>query len=174
MSQINSEFTEPFGGGPGIRFQIRGVKIAGNGNTYRSARGGTFPVEMEILHNCTECEDALNQIIVGLAGENQAQVCVWHGTNFSGGRLMQTMDGTLLENNESPQWVPVHFEIKVPDTKGSYFIRVRYAQALTGNLATPEGRQRALPPFEEPLKWWKVDRPEGPGEDANIGLIVIE
>jgi len=174
MQPIRSEFTENFGGGSGIRFQIRGVKIAGGTNRLTAQKGGVFPVEMEILHNCPECEDAFNQIIVGLAGEDQAQVCVWHGTNFSGGSPMQTMDGILIENNDSPQWVSVKFEIKVPDKKGSYLIRARYAQALTGNLATEEARQRALPAYEEPLKWWKVDRPNGPEDDANIGLIVIE
>ncbi|MBD2613864.1 formylglycine-generating enzyme family protein [Nostoc punctiforme FACHB-252] len=95
---------------------------------------------MEINHDCPECGTAINQIIVGIAGENQAQACVWIGGSTSNG------------------WQTVSFSLNIPYTPGVYYIRTRYAQAYNS---------------EDALGWWKVDRPDGPTEAANIGAIIV-
>lgn len=175
---IPNTFTEEFGGGTKIRFQLRNLSIEGQGNVYKTSSGGEFTIEMELLHDCPECGNAINQVIVGLADENQAQVCVWNGKNYSGGQLLVVNMGTevqaLAEDNDQAEWVKVKFSIKVPNKKGNYYIRARYAQDYVGTVLTEEGRKIKQPNPSKALGWWKVDRPNGPTEKSNIGLIVVE
>lgn len=57
---------------------------------------------MKINHNSPKCGSAINQVIVGIAGENKAQACVWNG--------FQTSEG----------WKLVPFVLTIPDKAGTY------------------------------------------------------
>jgi hypothetical protein len=176
--KIYNEFTESFGGGIGIRYKVKNVRIENSNNIFHSKEGGVFNITMEVLQNCPECGNAVNQILVGLAGEEKAQVCVWNGKNFSGGSVLTVNADSeyeaLAEDNEYPEWVEVFFQIKIPNKKGEYYIRTRYAQDYIGNLLTKEGLKIKQKSPKNALGWWKVDRPNGPDSGSNIGLIVIE
>jgi hypothetical protein len=52
----------------------------------------------------------------------------------------------------------VSCDIVVPDEPGTYSVRARYAQAYSGKDA---------------LGWWKIDRPDGPGPESTIGIIIV-
>ncbi len=108
---LNDPFVEPFGGGTGIRFTVRNLKLNGEGNTLTLAHGSRIEATLEINHDCSECGGAINQIIIGLAGENRAQACVWIGRSSSNG------------------WQTVSFSLNIPAKPGVYYIRTRYAQA---------------------------------------------
>ncbi|MCQ4200038.1 hypothetical protein ACFWGR_26950 [Streptomyces sp. NPDC060311] len=117
-----------------------------------------------------QCGNAVNQVIVGLAGQDRAQASVWNGKQRSGGGVKVVNPGTrveaLAEDNWGPaQWVNVTCDVVVPDEPGVYSIRARYAQAYQGRLMTAEGRAVPQPEYQDVLGWWKVDRPEGPGPD---------
>ena len=178
--KINNEFTEIFGGGDGFRFKVRNVKINNKENIVQLKKGGLIiDVSMEILHDCEECGNAVNQIIVGIGGEDRAQVSVWNGKKRSGGQLMivnpYTKYHALCEDNPGKaQWVKVYFQLKVPEKSGVYYIRTRYAQDYQGNLRTEEGLKHNQKIYEAPLGWWRVDRPNGPGSESNIGAIIVE
>ena len=80
------------------------------------SRGGEFPVSMDILHDCTSCGNAINQVIVGIGGEERAQISVWNGKQRSGGSVMVVNPGTpvqaLAEDNPGrAEWVTVYFNI---------------------------------------------------------------
>jgi hypothetical protein len=172
------EMVEPFGGGKGFRFKIRNVRIDGLGDAIRVRGGGSHEVSFEVLHDCPECGNAINQVIVGLAGEERAQASVWNGKQRSGGPVRVVNRGSdvaaLAEDNPGPaEWVNVSCQIVVPDTPGTYSIRARYAQAYQGRVMTAEGRAMPQPEYQEVLGWWKVDRPEGPGPESAIGTIVV-
>ncbi|WP_432043275.1 hypothetical protein [Streptomyces cadmiisoli] len=174
-----AEMVEPFGGGKGIRFRIRNVKIDGQGNVVRVRGGGTHEVSFDLLHDCSECGGAINQVIVGLAGEDRAQASVWNGKQRSEGSLRVVNRGTAVEamaeeNPGSAEWVNVVCDIVVPDEPGTYSVRARYAQAWQGRLMTAEGRAVPQPEYQDVLGWWKVDRPDGPGPESAIGTIVVE
>ncbi len=109
--QIKDVFVEKFGGGSGIRYSVRDLKLNGEGNNIRLAQGGQVKATLEINHDCRECGGAINQIIVGLAGEDRAQACVWNGGQSSRG------------------WQTVSFTLRIPQAPGSYEVRTRYAQA---------------------------------------------
>ncbi|HOV13511.1 MAG TPA: hypothetical protein PK771_04440 [Spirochaetota bacterium] len=178
--RINSEFTEYFGGKePNIRFKTRNLKIENGDNVFKMKKGGTINVTMEILHDCNDCGGSVNQIIVGLGGEDKAQVSVWNGMNRSGGSVMIVNKGTDVQaycedNKGAAEWVTVYYSLKIPDKKGVYYIRTRYAQDYQGNLLTKEGKLFNQPVFEKVLGWWKVDRPNGPGPESNIGAVIVE
>jgi hypothetical protein len=179
QKEIQLEFTEPFGGGEGFRYQVRNVKIANSGPILIAKKGGQYPVSMEILHDCISCGNAVNQVIVGLAGEQKAQLSVWNGKQRSGGTLLVVNPETDVEaycedNDGDAQWVKVQFSIKIPNKKGVYYLRTRYAQDYQGNIYTQEGLKKKQPIYKKVLGWWTVDRPQGPGAEANIGVIVLE
>jgi thiol-disulfide isomerase/thioredoxin len=179
IEPVNSHFTEEYGGGEGFRYKIRNVQINDRGNIFKGKKGGTFQVTMEILHDCGECGNAVNQVIVGLSSDKKAQASVWNGKKRSGGPLMVVNVSTSVEayaedNSGQAEWVTVYYTITVPNRKGIYYLRTRYAQAYTGNLRTKAGLQREQREFLEPLQWWKVDRPKGPGPQANIGAFIID
>ena len=179
FSSPGVEMIEPYGGGKGFRFKIRNVKIDGQGETVRVRGGGTHEVNFDVLHDCSECGNAINQVIIGLAGQDRAQASVWNGKQRSGGALKTVNPGSavqaMAQDNPGPaQWVNVSCDIVVPDKPGSYSVRARYAQAYQGRLMTAEGRTIAQPDYPEPLGWWKVDRPDGPGPDSTIGTIIVE
>lgn len=55
-------------------------------------------------------------------------------------------------------WQRANFTLDIPDAPGVYEIRARYAQARECSGA---------------MGWWRVDRPQGPGDDATIGLVFV-
>lgn len=161
-----------------MRYMVKNVNIDGQGKMAKVHRGGAYKVSMDILHDCNLCGNAINQIIVGLSSDSKAQSSVWNGKQKSGGEVrIVNMDSglsSLIEDNAGEaKWVRVHFTINVPNQNGEYYLRTRYAQAYTGNLMTEEGLKYRQPFFEEPLEWWKVDRPNGPDASSNIGVIVV-
>jgi hypothetical protein len=173
MEKIVSEFDE------GGRFQVKNVNIQNKGNVFTTNKGGRVKVSMDIKHDCSFCGNAVNQIIVGLAGEDKAQESVWNGKQRSGGELKIVNNGTSMvalaeDNEDSAEWVKVFFTLKVPSKKGIYYIRTRYAQDYQGKVLTKEGLKKKQPDYPKVLDWWKVDRPNGPDSSSNIGAIVVE
>ncbi|WP_236260603.1 hypothetical protein [Streptomyces tendae] len=174
-----AEMVEAYGGGAGFRFKIRNVMIDGGADVVHVRGGGSHEVSFDVLHDCSACGNAVNQVIVGLAGQDRAQASVWNGKQRSGGGVKVVNPGTrvqaLAEDNPGPaEWVNVSCDIVVPDEPGVYSVRARYAQAYQGRLMTAEGRAVPQPEYEEVLGWWKVDRPDGPGPESTIGTIVVE
>ncbi|MEO0761666.1 MAG: hypothetical protein AAFZ09_07650 [Pseudomonadota bacterium] len=106
-------FTEDYGGGDGFRYQLRNLVIAGQSTSAIVERGGPVAAEVQVNHDCPSCGTAINQVLVGLAGEDQAQACIWNGLQSSGG------------------WTTVTFGLDIPLSPGTYEIRTRYAQAYT-------------------------------------------
>jgi len=137
---INKFFVEKFGGGEYIRYIAHNLNINNFGNNLLVEEGGSFKMSLKIFYSCQECGGAINQIIVGLAGENKAQKCIWIGGKSSDG------------------WKKIDFRINVPNKKGVYYIRTGYAQANN---------------CKDALSWWKIDRPNGPEAESNIGRIRI-
>lgn len=176
VPMIPPRFVEPYGN-TGSRFSIRHVSIDGQGSVIERRKGGVVDVSLFLLHDCQNCGNAINQVIVGLAGEEQAQVSIWNGKQRSGGGVRVVNPGSraaLAEDNvNAAKWVRVRFQLTIPDRPGTYYVRARYAQDYQGNLMTEEGARIPQPVFTNPLQWWKVDRPQGPGENANIGAIVV-
>ena len=173
------EMVEPYGGGTGFRFKIRNVQIDGQGDAVRVSGGGSHELSFDLLHDCSECGNAINQVIVGLAGQDRAQASVWNGKRRSGGIARVVNPGSYVEasaeDNPGPaEWVNVSCDIVVPDEPGTYPVRARYAQAYRGRLMTAEGRMSPQPEYEEALGWWKIDRPDGPGPESTIGTIIVE
>ena len=112
-------FTEEYGGGTGMRFQVRNLNLGEQGNAIWLKQGGEINSTIELKQDCGECgEFAQNQILIGIAGENVAQACVWSG--------QQKSDG----------WQPASFSLKVPNIAGTYYVRTRYAQAHTCDEAS--------------------------------------
>lgn len=174
----HTEMVEPYDGGPGFRFKIRDVRIDGQGDAVRVLGGGSHEVSFDLLHDCQACGNAVNQVIVGLAGEDRAQATVWNGKQRSGGPLKVVNQGTavqaLAEDNRGPaEWVTVSCDIVVPDQPGTYSVRARYAQTYQGRVMTAEGRAIPQAEHQDALGWWKVDRPDGPGPDSTIGTITV-
>jgi hypothetical protein len=173
-----TEMVEPYGGGTGFRFKIRNVKIDGQGDTVHVRGGGSHELSFDVLHDCPECGNAMNQVIVGLAGQDRAQASVWNGKQRSGGgmKVVYWRAGVdaMAEDNPGPaEWVNVSCGIVVPDEPGAYSVRARYAQAHQGRLMTAEGRAVPQPEYQDVLGWWKVDRPDGPGPESAIGTIIV-
>ncbi|MEU8974551.1 hypothetical protein AB0D11_35690 [Streptomyces monashensis] len=169
----DTEMVEP------SRFRIRNVKIDGQGDVVKVQGGGSHQLSFDVLHDCSGCGNAINQVIVGLAGQDRAQASVWNGKQRSGGGLKVVNAGTsveaLAEDNPGPaEWVNVSCDLVVPGEAGVYPVRARYAQAYQGRLMTAEGRAIPQPEYQDVLGWWKVDRPEGPGPESTIGTIIVE
>ncbi|XKK61563.1 hypothetical protein HFP71_00745 [Streptomyces sp. ARC32] len=66
-------------------------------------------MSFDVLHDCSECGNAVNQVIIGLAGQDRAQASVWNGKRRSGGGLKVVNAGTpveaLAEDNAGPaEW----------------------------------------------------------------------
>jgi len=172
-------FTEDFGGPkPGFRYKVRNLSIEGTGNVFKAESGSEVEIEMEVLHDCISCGNAINQIIVGLSSDDKAQVSVWNGKNRSGGGVKIVNAGTKVEcfvedNSGEAEWVKVTFSLKISEKPGIYYIRSRYSQAYTGNLLTEVGRKSPPKKYNEPLWWWKRDRPNGPDKSSNIGKVIV-
>lgn len=49
-------------------------------------KAGVHRIDFDLLHDCAVCENAVYQVIAGLAGEERAQVSVWNGKQGSGVR----------------------------------------------------------------------------------------
>jgi hypothetical protein len=179
LSSPGTEMVEPYGGGTGFRFKVRNVRIDGQGDTVHVRGGGSHEVSFDVLHDCRECGNAINQVIVGLAGQERAQASAWNGKQRSGGGLKVVNPGSdveaMAEDNPGPaEWVNVSCEIVVPGEPGTYPVRARYAQAYQGRLMTAEGRTIFQPEYQDVLGWWKVDRPNGPGPESTIGTIIVD
>ena len=93
------------------RFSVRKLNLNRNGRHLEMKKGGQISATLQINHNCPDCGGAINQIIVGLAGEERAQACIWNGGKTSNG------------------WQTVKFKLTIPSAPGKYEIRTRYAQA---------------------------------------------
>ena len=93
------------------RFSIRKLSLNKQGAILEMPKGGSLSAALQINQNCPSCGGAINQIIVGLAGEARAQACIWNGGQTSNG------------------WKKVKFKLTIPDAPGKYEIRTRYAQA---------------------------------------------
>jgi len=93
------------------RFSVRKLNLNKNGRYLEMQKGGQINATLQINHDCPDCGGAINQIIVGLAGEERAQACIWNGGRTSRG------------------WQTVKFKLNIPNTPGKYEIRTRYAQA---------------------------------------------
>lgn len=179
QEMVLNSYTEDFGGPqPGFRYKIKNLSIEGSGNVLYATPGSEVNVKMDVLHNCISCGDAINQIIVGLSSDQKAQISVWNGKKRSGGGVKIVNQGRDVEclaedNDGEAEWVKVKFKLRVPNIPGKFYIRSRYSQAYTGNLLTEEGRKIKQDVFEEPLGWWRVDRPTGPNSQSNIGKIIV-
>ena len=136
----NLTLVERFGGELFHRYVVSNLNIDGRGNRIVQKRGGRLRATLEVFHDCPECGGAINQIIVGIGGEEKAQSCIWNGGQSSSG------------------WQTARFELEVPDTPGIYYVQTRYAQAYGCDTS---------------LDWWKIDRPNGPTSDSNIGYIHV-
>ena len=101
------EFTEPG------RFTVRNVNLAGQGPVVHLARGGVIEGTLDVRHDCPGCGGAINQVIVGLGGEAQAQACVYNGGARTRG------------------FRRVQFQLRIPNRPGTYEVRARYAQAYS-------------------------------------------
>ena len=172
IEKINSVFDE------GGRYQVRNVKISNSSNVFTMNGGGKVKVEMEIKHDCSFCGNSVNQILVGLGGEDKAQLSVWNGKQRSGGRLKivnpnSNISAFAEDNSGQAEWVKVFFELSIPSKKGIYYIRTRYAQDHQGNIYTADGLNRQQPIYQKVLGWWKVDRPNGPDSSSNIGAVIV-
>jgi hypothetical protein len=160
------------------RFRIRNVKIDASGNAAEVQGGVPYRISFDLLHDCSMCGNAVNQVIIGLAGEDRAQASVWNGKQRSGGGAKVVNAGTsvqaVAEDNPGPAaWVNVWCDLVAPNKPGVYSIRARYAQAYQGRLMTAEGHKISQPEYQDALGWWKIDRPDGPGPQAAIGTIIV-
>lgn len=98
------------------RFAVRSVRLNGGSSTLIAQPGTSVVGTLELLHQCTACQPgAINQVIVGFAGEQRAQACVWNGGQQSNG------------------WQQTTFRLEPPSAPGVYPVRVRYAQAMGCN-----------------------------------------
>lgn len=179
MEKVHSEFTEEFFGGKGFRYKVRNVDLNSQGkNSIVVGKGAVVSVSMDILHDCSSCGSATNQIIVGLGGEPRAQVSVWNGGSRSGGSNIKGIvgAGNVFFQNQigSAEWVKVFFKIQVPRTPGIYYLRSRYAQHHFGKLLVGELKDTPQLDDSATLGWWTIDRPQGPGAEANIGAFIVE
>lgn len=160
------------------RFKIRDVNIGGSGSHYLGQPGEVVWVTMSVLHDCGFCNNAINQVIIGLSSEHKAQISVWNGKQRSGGAIYTINPRSSVQtygqdNRGEAEWVKVRYSLRLPKTPGKYDVRARYAQAYTGNILTEKGRSLNQKIAQEPLMWWKVDRPNGPSAKANIGHVSV-
>jgi len=93
------------------RFMTRNLTLNGGGNSLVMQRGGQVVGTLDIKQRCDRCGPTPNQIIIGLAGDAEAQACIWNGGARSRG------------------WESVRFALNVPDEPGIYEVRVRQAEA---------------------------------------------
>ncbi|HWS31927.1 MAG TPA: hypothetical protein VN408_04200 [Actinoplanes sp.] len=155
------------------RFKIRNVRINGQGDVVKVQKGGSYQVSLELLHDCGFCGNAVNQVIVGLGGQDKAQTSVWNGKQRSGGGVKRINGAVAEDNPGTAEWVTVEFSLTVPDELGPYAVRARYAQDYRGRLLTAEGRKITQTESQPALGWWKVDRPNGPDVKSTIGYIIV-
>ena len=81
------------------------------GNVVSAAPGEKISVSANYVYDCPECQGgSINQIIVGIAGENSAQACIYNGSIQGAGSKK--------------------FTLTAPNEPGTYYIRFRYAQAF--------------------------------------------
>lgn len=85
-------------------------------NVVRVAPGEKISAFTQYIYDCPGCQrGSSNQIIVGIAGQNQAQACIYNGS---------------IQGSGSSQ-----FTLTAPDEPGIYYIRFRYAQAYECDTA---------------------------------------
>lgn len=109
-----------------------------------------------------------NQIVLNEGGQINATMEIKHDCPECGTAINQIIVGIAAEElaqacvwmgeRTSNGWQTVSFPLNIPYTSGIYYIRTRYAQAYNR---------------EEALSWWRVGRPNGPTEEANIGAVVV-
>jgi hypothetical protein len=80
------------------------------GNVVRVAPGEKISASANYIYYCRNCQGGpINQIIVGIAGQNQAQACIYNSS---------------IQGSGSSK-----FTLTAPNEPGIYYIRFRYAQA---------------------------------------------
>ena len=114
---ITHTFTQQYLHGPGLRFRTRNLNLGNGADFIEANKGQRLYASLSINHDCKSCGGAINQIIVGIEGEDNAQACIWSGGQTSGG---------WREN--------IRFSLTAPQRTGPHSVRVRYAQAF--NCAT--------------------------------------
>ncbi|MEH1841697.1 MAG: caspase family protein [Nostoc sp.] len=78
--------------------------------------GDKLNASVNYVYDCPTCQpSSINQIIVGIAGEDKAQACIYNGG---------------IQNSDSAR-----FTLTAPNKPGTYYIRFRYAQAFGCNDA---------------------------------------
>jgi WD40 repeat protein len=104
-------------------------------NVISVAPGEKINGSANYIYDCPECQGSINQIIVGIVGQNSAQACIYNGSNQESGSSK--------------------FTLTAPSEPGIYYIRFRYAQAYgceqgalgwwrVGNEPTPEANIGAI------------------------------
>ena len=111
LEPVHFSFIEEFNGGKANRFLIKNVDIEEQGNSILVRAGRTLTIQADIFHDCKECGNALNQIIIGFSKAEKAKACIWNGGPGEG------------------KWERVEFKLEVPAKPGIYYLRSRYAQA---------------------------------------------
>ncbi len=103
--QVQSTFHD------GFRYSIQDVRLDRQGAIIERSSGGRVKGTLKLDHHCPDCGNTINQVIIGLAGAEIAQKCVYSGGASSRGTKK------------------LPFSVDVPDEPGVYEIRARYAQA---------------------------------------------
>lgn len=81
------------------------------GNVASAAPGEQISVSANYIYDCPNCQaKSYNQIIVGIAGEDSAQACIYDALGIKGSGSKR-------------------FTLTSPKEPGTYYIRFRYAQA---------------------------------------------
>ncbi|MEO0867366.1 MAG: WD40 repeat domain-containing protein, partial [Cyanobacteria bacterium J06642_11] len=90
--------------------QLNNLTLNNQGNRISATPGEVIDVSTQFIYDCPTCDaGSINQIIVGIAGEDAAQSCIY--------------DGGLQATGENT------FTLKAPAEPGQYYIRFRAAQA---------------------------------------------
>ena len=107
--------------------KLSNFTLNNEGNFIIATPGEKIDASANYIYNCSECQEgSLNQIIVGIAGENIAQACIYNACIYNGD----------IQGSGSSK-----FTLTAPNEPGIYYIRFRYAQA--------EIRKKAL-------GWWRI------------------
>ncbi len=177
---IYPTFTETADLQSGFRYKIRNVRFTQTKDSVAAIQSGTpLTVTLELLHDCAQCGDQLNQVLAGWSGQKDAEVCIWNGKQRSGGgvrfgRSSENGEPIIYEDNPgAAEWVTLQFSIPTPLKPGVYDLRTRYAQAPNGNLHTQEAQKLRQKTYFPVLYWWSKDRPEGPSAEATIAKIAV-
>ncbi|BBD67563.1 hypothetical protein NIES4072_51390 [Nostoc commune NIES-4072] len=134
MSFSNSPISDP-----AIYQQVTlsGLILNNQGKVVTVSAGEKLNAFVNYFYNCPTCQSSsINQIIVGIAGEDKAQACIYNGG---------------IKDSGSAK-----FTLTAPNQPGTYYIRFRYAQANKCNDALGWWRVGDEPPVEANIGLIKV------------------